>query len=113
MSPDRSSRRIRRARAWAAWWVVCAAEYLVLVDNTAVQELVAGAVLAAVGATAAVAVRGRRLVHPRGDVRWVPAGLRALANVVSDLGPLARVLWRRGVRRRGGAGALSEVPYAA
>jgi hypothetical protein len=44
-------------RGWLAWWTLSAGLWLALVDNTAVAELAAGAVAAAVAATGAVAVR--------------------------------------------------------
>jgi multisubunit Na+/H+ antiporter MnhE subunit len=100
-------------RPWLAWWVVCAALWLALVDRVPASELVAGAVVAAVGATGAVLVRRRE-----GFVVWRPprgaAGhaLRQTAGLITDVPALLRVLWRRGVLRRAGHGALVERPFA-
>jgi hypothetical protein len=38
---------------------------------------------------------------------------RPLVRTVADLGPLARALWRRGIRRANEHGALAEVQYTA
>jgi multisubunit Na+/H+ antiporter MnhE subunit len=100
-------------RPWLAWWVVCAALWLALVDRVPLSELVAGAVVAAVGATGAVLVRRRE-----GFVVWRPPtgsighALRQTGGLIADVPLLLRVLWRRGVLRRAGHGALVERPFA-
>ena len=78
------------ARAWAAWWVLLAALYLL--------------VAAAVGATGAVLVRSQRheLLRPR--LRWLRAAVRPALGVFTDLVPLARTL----ITRR--SGGLHRVP---
>jgi hypothetical protein len=101
-------------RAWLAWWIVSAALWLALVDNQPLPELIAGAVVATLAATAAVLVRRWdrpfRLRLPPG----APArALRQLAGLAGDVPALLRVLWWRGVLRRPGHGALVEVPFAA
>lgn len=92
------------ARAWAAWWVLLAALYLLLADAVVLPELVVGAVAAAVGATGAVVVRSQRheLLRPR--LRWLRAAARPALGVFTDLVPLARTL----VTRR--SGELHRVP---
>jgi multisubunit Na+/H+ antiporter MnhE subunit len=99
------------AVAWLAWWVVLAALYLLLVDTTLLPELVAGAVIAAVGATGAVLVRGQRHLLLRPRARWLRGTWRPLAGLVTDLVPLARVLVTHGVLRRPSPSRLVEVPY--
>jgi len=100
------------AAAWLGWWVVLAALYLLLADNTVLPELITGAVIAAIGATGAVLVRGQRrmLLRPRG--RWLLRAWRPLLGLVTDLVPLTRVLVTRGVLRRTAPGGLVELPYA-
>jgi multisubunit Na+/H+ antiporter MnhE subunit len=103
-----------RVRAWLTWWLVLAVLWLVLVDRAPSDELVAGALAAALGATGAVLVREQRevLLSPR--ARWATRAWRPLLGLVTDLAPLVRVLWRRGIRRRrGDRGALVELRYAA
>lgn len=92
------------ARAWAAWWVLLAALYLLLADAVVLPELVVGAVAASVGATGAVLVRSQRheLLRPR--LRWLRAAGRPALGVFTDLVPLTRTL----VTRR--SGELHRVP---
>jgi len=100
-------------RPWLAWWIVSAALWMALVDNQPLPELIAGAVVATLAATAAVLVRPWerpfRLRLPPGAVG---RALRQLAGLAGDVPALVRVLWRRGVLRRPGRGALVEVPFA-
>ena len=71
MGPEGGGGRIGAARAWVGWWVVCAALWLALVDNTHVPEMVVGAAVALLGATAGVAVRQQRKVILRPRLRWL------------------------------------------
>jgi multisubunit Na+/H+ antiporter MnhE subunit len=98
---------------WLTWWVILAALYLLIDDSVLVPELVAGALAAAIGATGATLVHRERIVLLRGEVRWLRAIWRPLTGLAGDLWPLARVLVARGVLRRGGTGALVEVPFDA
>src|SRR5262245_20229804 len=82
-------------RAWLAWWVVCAALWLALVDRTPLDELLAGLVATILGATAAVLVRRQRLLLVRPRARWIEAAWRPALALVTDLWPLARALRRR------------------
>ena len=101
------------ARAWIVWWVLCAGLYLVLVDRTPTDELVVGAVVAAISATGAVLVRQRRVVRLRPQRQWARDAPRALLGLVADLPLLVRVLWQRGVRRAEGRGVTVERPFPA
>ena len=112
-SPRDFSRHPGALRAWLVWWVVLAALWLALVDTVVVPELVVGALAAAIAATGAVLVRAQRQVLLRPRAAWAPGALRALAQFVPDLVPLATALWRRGVRRGDDRGRLVEVPYGA
>jgi multisubunit Na+/H+ antiporter MnhE subunit len=99
-------------RPWLAWWLALAGLYLLLADTVDLAELAAGAVAAALGATAATLVRrGRPTARPR--ARWLAAAVRPLIGVVTDLAPLARVLLVRGILRRPGEGTLVEVAFRA
>jgi multisubunit Na+/H+ antiporter MnhE subunit len=100
-------------RAWLIWWTLLAALWLALVDTVAAPELVAGAVAAAIAATGAVVVRGQRRVLLRPRAAWVRHAAGPVRRLVTDLGPLAIALWRRGVRRADEHGAIVEVPYTA
>jgi len=117
MTAPRTSRARGRhpgaIRAWLIWWALLAALWLALVDTVVVPELVTGAIAAAIAATGAVLVRGQRQLLLRPRPAWLLRAGRPLLGTVTDLGPLLRALWRRGVRRRDEAGELVELPYAA
>jgi len=94
--------------SWVRWWVLLAALWLVLVDRTPTDELVAGALAAALGATGALLVRRQREVLLRPRARWLAAAWRPAIGLVADLRPLVR---RLGQPRR--TGALVELSYDA
>jgi multisubunit Na+/H+ antiporter MnhE subunit len=100
-------------RAWATWWVLCAALWLALVDRVPLDELLTGVAVAALGATAAVLVRQRRSVLLRPRARWLRTAWRPPLALVGDLAPLARALVVRGVLRRQQTGAVRTLPFAA
>jgi multisubunit Na+/H+ antiporter MnhE subunit len=100
-------------RAWLIWWALLAGLWLALVDTVLVPELVAGAVAATIAATGAGIVRRQRRLLLRPRAAWIRSAGRPLRRTVADLVPLARALWRRGIRREHDHGALAEVPYAA
>jgi multisubunit Na+/H+ antiporter MnhE subunit len=104
---------MRLLRVWLTWWVILAAQYLLIDDSVLLPELVVGAFAAAVGATGATLVHRERQVVLRGDRRWLAAVPRQLFSLIGDVGPLARVLVERGVLRRGAAGAIVEIPFDA
>jgi len=103
--------RLGAVRAWAIWWVLCAALWLALVDRVKLDELAAGALAAALGATAAVLVRQQRRTLLRPRARWLRCVWRPARSLVTDVWPLAKALATRGVLRRGGAGRVSELPF--
>jgi hypothetical protein len=101
------------ARAWGIWWLLCAGLWLVLVDRTDGDELVLGAIVAAVAATGAVLVRQNRVRRVRPQARWAVDAPRAATGLVGDLPLLVRVLWTRGVCRDGRRGVMVERAFAA
>lgn len=100
-------------RAWATWWALCAALWLALVDRVALDELMTGVVVAALGATAATIVRQRRRTLLRPRARWLRSAWRPALALVGDLAPLARALWTRGVLRRPETGAIRTLGFDA
>jgi multisubunit Na+/H+ antiporter MnhE subunit len=83
------------ARTWLVWWVLLTALYVVLVDTRRLQELVAAAVVGAIGAIGALIVRHEIDAPLRPRPR---AALRELRTVLSwprDLALLAGALVRR------------------
>jgi multisubunit Na+/H+ antiporter MnhE subunit len=100
-------------RAWLVWWVLLAALWLALIDNSDPADLAAGALAAAISATATVLVRGQRKVLLRFRVRWLRVLPSLVVSVAGGLIVVARAVWRRGVLRRPERGELVEVPFAA
>lgn len=100
-------------RAWAIWWVLCAALWLALVDRVKLDELLLGVGAATLGATAAVLVRQQRSALMRPRASWLRSAWRPPLALVGDLWPLARTLWTRGILRRRATGRISELPYDA
>ena len=112
-SPRGGGGRAGALRAFAIWWVLCAALWLALVDRTRIDELLTGVVAATLGATAAVLVRQQRQVILRPRARWLAGAWRPVAGIVRDLWPLARVLVLRGILRRPSTGRFVELPFDA
>src|SRR3954468_21511217 len=94
-------------RVWLLWWALCAALWLMLVDRTPTDELLAGAGVAGRAATVVAVLRAQRQVVLRFRARWLLRAWRPVLGVVTDLVPLLRALPRRG------GGALVEVPFGA
>jgi hypothetical protein len=92
-------------RAWLGWWLVLTVLWLALADSRRLEEVVAGVLVAALGATAAVIVRARREVVLRPRPRWVLASLRPALRWPRDLVALAGALVRRP------AGRTVEEPF--
>jgi multisubunit Na+/H+ antiporter MnhE subunit len=103
----------RAAAAWLAWWIVLAALYALLADNAALPELIAGAVIAAIGATGAVLVRSQRQLLLQPQARWLRGAWRPVLGLVGDLRPLVGALVESGLARRPGRSGFVEVPFDA
>jgi Na+/H+ ion antiporter subunit len=94
-------------RTWLLWWAALTALYVVLVDSRRLQELVAAAVIGALGATAALVVRHGSDLALRPRPRAAVRELRAVLAWPRDLVLLARALVRRP------RGRIVEVPFEA
>jgi multisubunit Na+/H+ antiporter MnhE subunit len=110
MSSPAARSPLRLALGWLGWWVVLAALWLALVDTVATPELVAGAVAAAVGATAARVVDALGLIALRLRARWLLGLWRPVVRLVPDSLALTAMVARRLLGRRA-AGALTELPF--
>ena len=98
--------------ALALWWVLCAALWLVLVDNLHWAELVTGAVVAMLGAIAAVLVRSERAVVMRPSPLWLVKLVKPVALYPRDLALATRVLLRALLAPRNPPrGRLFAVPF--
>lgn len=112
-SPRGGGGRAGAARAFVAWWVLCAALWLALIDRTTLDEMMTGVVAATFGATAAVLVRGQRQVVVRPRARWFRSAWSSLLALAGDLWPLTRALVLRGVLRRTQTGESFALPFEA
>ena len=95
MGPDGGGGAAGALAAWVGWWVVSALLWLWLVDNTHVPELVVGAGVSAIAASAALVVRQQRQVVLRPRPSWLLGLWRPLVTYPRDIWLLARALPRR------------------
>jgi hypothetical protein len=112
MSPGRDGPRGgggRRGavRAWLASWALLTALYVALTDSRRPEELVAAAIVGALGATAAALVRHEREVVLRPRPGDVAGELRTILSWPRDLALLATALVRRP------PGKVVEMPFEA
>lgn len=103
---------LRLALGWVGWWVVLAALWVALVDTTKLQELVAAAVAAAIGATAAQAVDALGLVGLRVHPSWLAGLWRPILRIIPDVAALTWTVLRR-LAGRPAAGAMAELAFHA
>jgi multisubunit Na+/H+ antiporter MnhE subunit len=94
-------------RAWLAWWPLLTVLWLVLADSRRLEEIIAGVVVGALGATASVIVRAQRDVILRPRPRWVLYALRTFGRWPRDLWALGRALPSRPT------GRIVEEPFEA
>ena len=102
---------LRRGKFWIAWYVPLFGLWLLFVDTLAAEEVILGALAAAVAATAADVVRAQDLVRFRMRARWL-AGLGAVPwQVVTDSWLLALALWRQLLRPGSVRGLFRVLPF--
>ena len=116
--PERRRRRrralhtpVQRTAFWAGWWAVCYGLWLLLVFKTEPMEFVAGAVAAALAATAVELMRLRGYVPFAGELRWMRALVRLPGQVVRDCITLTAALWRSVARRERIKGSFRVVEF--
>jgi hypothetical protein len=107
MGPDGGGGGLGAARAWAGWWLVSAALWLWLVDNTHGPELAVGAGVSAIAASGALVVRQQRHLVLRPRLRWVLRLWRPLVAYPRDMWLLTKAL---PLRRSGHFVALPTQP---
>src|SRR5947209_1143838 len=85
---------------WLAAWLACAAFWMVLSDSVRLSELLVGAGVAALGATAFELVRRQRMARQAVLPQLSLRGWRVLPRVVPDVGRLTRAAFAQLVHRQ-------------
>ena len=85
----------RRFGAWVLWWVLLMSFWVILDDSIALDELLAGAGAAALGALLAEMAGHQAATRFRMRVRWVVPALRLPGQVTRDTVIVFAALWRR------------------
>jgi multisubunit Na+/H+ antiporter MnhE subunit len=101
----------KRGRHLAIWSGALVALWLALTTTLDVQELVAGALAAAVAAVTAELVRAQGLVRFRPMPRWLVRSRILPRRVLSDSVLLGRVLFRHALRREVASGAFRALGF--
>ena len=111
-SDSRPGKRLRRAGAWLAGFVLSGALYLLLIDTTSLPELIVGAVAAALAATGfELAREGGTAGGLSGRVRWLATLHRPLMNVPRDVATLSLLAIRQLMRPKTVNGVFRAVPF--
>lgn len=100
----------QRAIAWVAWWAVLMAFWIVLDYSIARDELLAGAVTAALGATLADWSLSQAGIRFRVRPRWLLQTLRLPGQVVRDTVIVFGALARRLIRGEEPPSGFRELP---
>jgi multisubunit Na+/H+ antiporter MnhE subunit len=113
--PPQPAPAARRAGAWLAWWVLLISFWIVIDDSIRLDELLAGAGAAALGATLAELVSHQSGLRLRLRAAWFRRALRLPAAVARDTWIVFGALWRRlarGEQPRSGFAAIPVRPAA-
>jgi len=102
---------IRSLATWAAWWSALVVVWLLLVDSFQPDELIVGAVAAAIAATVGTIVQHRGYIRFSPRAAWLLETPYLIGGIVVDCGLLARALWRCVVRRQPVRGEMIRVPF--
>lgn len=100
----------RRVGAWVTWWVLLMSFWVVLDDSIALDELLAGAGAAALGAFLAELAAHQTRARPRMRIEWAARALRLPGDVARDTVIVFAALWRRLVRGQEPESGFREVP---
>jgi hypothetical protein len=85
----------RRIGAWLIWWVLLKSFWVILDDSIALDELLAGAGAAALGAFLAELISHQAATRFRMRVEWLVPALGLPAQVARDTVIVFGALWRR------------------
>jgi multisubunit Na+/H+ antiporter MnhE subunit len=105
--------RLRRAGAWLVWWVLLMSFWIILDDSIELDELLAGAGAAALGATLAELVSHQSGLRFRIRIEWLTAAIRLPGRVARDTWIVFAALWRRLTRGEEPGSGFRAVPVRA
>lgn len=103
-------RAARRAGAWIVWWVLLMSFWVVLDDSIALDELLAGAIAAAIGALVAELATHQARTRFRMRIEWVIPALSLPRQVFRDTVIVFAALWRHLVHGQEPVSGFREVP---
>lgn len=111
--PRRRRRTVRIARrlgAWLLWWVLLMSLWVILDNSIALDELLAGAGAAALGACLAEVASYQAATRFRMRIEWLIPALSLPGQVVRDTVIVFAALWRRLARGEEPASGFRELP---
>jgi multisubunit Na+/H+ antiporter MnhE subunit len=100
----------RRAGAWVVWWAVLMSFWVILDDSIALDELLAGAGAAALGATFAELVGYQAAARFRMRAEWLVSALGLPGQMLRDTVIVFAALWRRLARGEQPPSGFREIP---
>jgi multisubunit Na+/H+ antiporter MnhE subunit len=103
---------VRGALFWFAAWFASALLWLVLTDSVRIEELVAGAVVAALAATGFERARRERVAAQALRPAFAKRVWRVLLGAVIDVGRLTRAAFAQVLQRRESRGRVIAIPFA-
>jgi multisubunit Na+/H+ antiporter MnhE subunit len=101
----------RPLAGWVATWVVLAGLWLVVTDSPKLPELLTGAVVVALAATASERVRRQRDTAMRLPAHGLRRAWRPLARVPADLARVTAAVCRQLVAPRPRRGRVRAMPF--
>jgi hypothetical protein len=102
----------RRVAVWLVGWLLAAGLYLLLIDITDLPELLVGAGVTVVAATAFSLARERYLVAETVRLAWLSRIYRPLAQAPADIVTVAVAALEQLRRPRHAQGVFRAVPFA-
>jgi multisubunit Na+/H+ antiporter MnhE subunit len=96
---------------WLAAWILLLVLWMLMASTLDPMELLAGALGAAIAATAVEVVRRQRIAPLRPRPSWLLRGWSLPIRVFAEFGVVLAALWRKVVLRRPVHGVFRAVPF--
>ncbi len=100
----------RRVGAWLGWWVLLMSFWVILDDSIALDELLAGAGAAAIGAFVAELAGYQASIRPRLRIEWLVPAFRLPGQLLADTVIVFAALWRQLAHGTPPASEFRELP---